>query len=112
MLTPLLFFGCGDPDYQKEWLGSWRDTDSGLKMTFHDDGTWSAIAVIDGVTLSSDQAGSYTVVQDTYTLTMKEHLKFGIPRQEDSGIWERDGDLLELHSRSRGFVTLRRLDDD
>lgn len=107
----ILFLGCGDPDYQDDWLGSWRDTDLGLIMTFHEDGTWSARAEVQGVTISADNAGKYTVQEKTYSLTVYSNQAFGVQRRDDSGTWERKGDRIELQSNEEGLIVLRKLDD-
>ena len=107
----LLFLGCGDPDYQEDWLGSWRDTDSGLIMTFNEDGTFSARAEVQGVTVNADSAGKYTVQEHTYTLTLFANQAFGVQRRDDRGTWERKGDRIELQSDDEGLITLRKIEE-
>lgn len=112
LLILVLFIACGDPDYQEEWLGSWRDTDSGLQLTFNTDGTISAQVLIQGVAVRSENAGQYTVEEHTYTLTIFAHDAFETERRDESGTWERIGDRIELDSDQRGDVILRKLDDE
>lgn len=112
LLTLVLFIACGDTDYQEEWVGSWRDTDSGLQLTFNTDGTISAEFLVQGVVISSENAGQYTVDEHTYTLTIFRHDAFDAERQDDSGTWERKGDRIELESDKRGLVILRKLEDE
>ena len=107
----ILFLGCGDPDYQEDWLGSWRDTDSGLIMTFNEDGTFSARAEVQGVTVNADSAGKYTVQEHTYTLTLFANQAFGVQRRDDRGTWERKGDRIELQSDDEGLITLRKIEE-
>ena len=53
-----LLLGCGDPDYQEDWLGTWRDTASGWAITFREDGTVGLKVEVAGVGTVIDQAGT------------------------------------------------------
>ena len=107
----ILFFGCGDPDYQEEWIGSWRETDTGWTITFREDGTVGLKVEQAGVTKAIDHAGTYTVGENTYSLTIQEHAGT-VERQDDRGEWERKDNRLELDSDTMGSRILRFIDED
>ena len=107
----LLFLGCGDTDYQEEWLGSWRETETGWTITFREDGTVGLKVEQAGVTVAIDHAGTYTVGENTYSLTIQEHAGT-VERQEDRGDWERKDNRLELDSNTMGSRVLRLIEEE
>ena len=107
----ILFLGCGDTDYQEEWLGTWRDTVTGWTITFREDGTVGLKVEQAGVTQAIDHAGTYTVGENTYSLTIQEHAGT-VERQEDRGAWERKDNRLELDSNTMGSRTLRLIEEE
>ena len=132
LFVMLSILACGESDYQEDWLGTWYDESTGLEMTFHDSGFWSALVDVDGtrvevdvdgvrvdndgtrvevdvggVRIEVDRMGSYSVDKDSYRLTIFSNNPYGIEGETNTGTWKRKGDKLELISDFGEMTILR-----
>ena len=125
LFVMLSILACGESDYQEDWLGTWYDESTGLEMTFHDSGFWSALVYVDdvrvdvdgtrvevdvgGVRIEVDRMGSYSVDKDSYRLTIFSNNPYGIEGETNTGTWKRKGDKLGLISDYGKMTILRKI---
>ena len=109
LIIMLSILACGEIDYQEDWLGTWYETDSGIEMTFHENGTWAAKVDVGGIKVEIDRMGSYSVDKESYVLTIFDNDILDIDGGTETGSWKRNGDTLELIADNGEATILRKV---